>query len=129
MSVKIKCPLCKGKQFNNWRSYAEHIIAKHPTDIERNIWANDALESIDNEEEDEPKPVTVIRKTIVKTRRQGIMGILSIILAFILCAVGIVHLPHASGIYIGMWIICSSIIFGIGAAILHRIKDEWRYLQ
>ena len=46
MSVTIKCPHCK-TEFGSWEPYAHHVLQDHADDIERCVWANNALAAKD----------------------------------------------------------------------------------
>jgi hypothetical protein len=43
--MEIFCPICNdiANPFEDWVSYARHIIQKHPKDKERVQWAKDSL--------------------------------------------------------------------------------------
>ena len=48
MSVTIKCPHCK-TEFGSWEPYAHHVLQAHADDIERCVWANNALAAKDGQ--------------------------------------------------------------------------------
>ena len=45
MSVKIDCTHCE-EELHDWKEYAQHLLDNHPDDIERCIWARDALADV-----------------------------------------------------------------------------------